>query len=217
MRQNPTFGQWKACGQVAEKLRCVWKRFDIETIAKSSIQRKLRALVLKYKASNKSGNKQKKIKQVNFNNVLDIKKAGFKFLTKEDEILYQQQMKSREGSSTNELINFVPHPSKIRKIDQNSKIIFSARVSTIESDSESSDSYSKGSDTTPPKRAYTRAAEVAKAVNKVQLPANTASKFLKEINAADSSLGIPAPSTSGIYKVCNFLSFYVFFLLFHTL
>ena len=72
MRQNSTFGQRKACGQVAEKLRCVLKRFDIETIAKSSIQRKLHALVLKYKASNKSGNKQKKIRQVNFNNVLDI-------------------------------------------------------------------------------------------------------------------------------------------------
>ena len=52
--------------------------------------------------------------EIKYNEVLDIKLPHCKFLYKEDEQIYKQQLRDRSGNTTDILIDFTPHPSQIR-------------------------------------------------------------------------------------------------------
>jgi len=41
-------------------------------------------------------------------------------LTKEDEILYNTQLEGQSGSTTDQPVEYIPHPSKVRKLSQGS-------------------------------------------------------------------------------------------------
>lgn len=204
VRNKPILGQSGATLKVAKSLVEVWKRFDIDTISLWSIQSRVKTILNKYKTSKKSCKKS----AINFHKILDIKKAGFKFLTKEDELLYQQQINTREGSTTRELIEFKQHPSKVRKTDQFSSIRFSSpSTATMVDDDVIDTTSSVSSDEEQEIKRYSKAKAIGVAVNKSQLAANKAATFLKIVAQENENLVSTTPSTSGIYKVFLYFGF----------
>jgi len=186
---------------VAQSVQLVWKKFDIETVSLGAIRSKISYFVNKYKKQNKKG-KRKTVKSLNYNKVIDFKDPKFSFLTKEDELLYQQQLTNRSGYTTEEKVKYTPHPSKIRKFDQMAQFQFTRDMDLDSNDSGDSE-YEPENSSTPLKTVYNKASTVGYAVNKTQISYRKANKFLATIDS--QSLEHIAPSISVIYKVNHFL------------
>ena len=79
-------------------------------------------MLLKYRAINKSKKRSRKVTQLDLDKVVDLKCPSFKFLLNDDKDIYEQQLMDRSGSTTNCLIKFFVHPSKVRVFDQETEL-----------------------------------------------------------------------------------------------
>jgi len=129
-------------------------------------------------------------------------------MTKEDEQLYEHQLKDHSGYATNEKVEYKPHPSKIRILSQSAKFDHFEEDKFQSECSADSEYYPENEST--PKKVYKKASSVAIAVNNTQISCTKAHKFLRNIDELSSKND--APSTSGIYKVMMF--YCIIFILF---
>ena len=58
-------------------------------------------------------------KTVNYGELMDLKNAHFKFWCKEDVATLYRQLRNQSGRTTLKKIDFSPHPSRVRKLNQN--------------------------------------------------------------------------------------------------
>ena len=145
------------------------------------MQSRVKKLLEKHKRTNK----RKSNESMDFETVPDFKHfTSFTFLCKEDKLVYQEQLISRCGSTTNKLVDFIPHPSQIRHLDQNSSFTLNPLPSENLSASES-DGNDFEADYAPA-RNYSEAKSVGKVVNSTQISFRKANLFLTHIKKLTS-------------------------------